>query len=127
MNPDPSPKPAPRRILLVDDEEEMSFAVGLMLKRMGHVDVDYALNARTAYRKLLDREYALVITDYQMPEINGLQLVEVIKHTGMQVPIVILTSEGADSFVDKVIQAGAEILNKPITMEELEEVVKKYL
>lgn len=127
MNINSSLMPGSKRILLVDDDMEMSKAVGLMLKRIGGIEVDYALNAHTAYRKLLDREYALVITDYQMPEINGLELVEMIRHVGMQVPIMILSSETADYFVDEVIKAGAEIMSKPISIEELENMVKKFL
>lgn len=127
MNPDSSPKPASRRILIVDDDEEMSYPVGMMLKLLGNFEIDYALNARTAYIKLTKNDYALLITDYQMPEVNGLDLIEIVRRMGMKIPIVILTSETGSAFAQQVAELGAELAYKPINLEELGEVVKKYL
>ena len=112
-----------RQVWVVDDDEEMNRAIGLMLKVLD-CEVTSFHNARSAAQKLLSgKAPQLLILDINMPEISGLDLLEFMRRRTewKELPIVILSSEAADSMVDKALQLGADAyIMKPVTIEELE-------
>jgi len=112
-----------RQIWIVDDDEEMNRAVGLMLKMLD-CQVTTFLNARAAAQALLaGRSTDLLILDINMPEVSGLDLLEFLRRRPewKDLPIVMLSSEAADSMVDKALQMGADTyVMKPLTIGELE-------
>jgi two-component system KDP operon response regulator KdpE len=116
-----------RQVWVVDDDEEMNRAVGLMLNLLD-CEVTAFHNARSAAQKLLTgRVPQLLILDINMPEISGLDLLEFLRRRTewKELPIVILSSESADSTVDKALQLGADAyVMKPVTLEELEKAME---
>jgi DNA-binding response OmpR family regulator len=112
-----------RQIWIVDDDEEMNRAVGLMLKMLD-CQVTTFLSARAAAQALLTgRIPDLLILDINMPEVSGLDLLEFMRRRPewKDLPIVMLSSEAADSMVDKALQMGADTyVMKPLTIGELE-------
>lgn len=112
-----------KQVWIVDDDEEMNRAVGLMLKMLD-CQVTTFLNARAAAQALLTgRIPDLLILDINMPEVSGLDLLEFMRRRpeGKDLPIVMLSSEAADSMVDKALQMGADTyVMKPLTIGELE-------
>jgi CheY-like chemotaxis protein len=112
-----------RQVWVVDDDEEMNRAIGLMLKMLD-CEVTSFHNARSAAQRLLTgKTPQLLILDINMPEISGLDLLEFLRRRSewKGLPIVILSSEAADSMVDKALQLGADAyIMKPVTVEELE-------
>jgi CheY-like chemotaxis protein len=116
-----------RQVWVVDDDEEMNEAIGLMLKVLD-CEVTSFHSARAAAQKLLTgKQPQLLILDINMPEVSGLDLLEFLRRRPewKELPIVILSSETADSTVDKALQLGADAyLRKPATMEELEHAVE---
>jgi len=112
---------------VVDDDEEMNHAIGLMLEVLD-CEVTSFHSARSAAQKLLTgKAPQLLILDINMPEVSGLDLLEFVRRRreGKELPIVMLSSEAADSMVDKALQLGADAyLMKPTTIEELEKAME---
>lgn len=108
---------------VIDDDEEMGRAVGLMLKLLDS-EVTLFLSARSAVQVLLTgKKPDLMIVDINMPEVSGLDLIEFLRRRPewKDMPIVILSSETADTVVDKALRYGADTyVTKPVTLEELE-------
>jgi len=112
-----------KRIWIIDDDEEMGRAVGLMLKLLD-CETTLFLSARAAVQSLLiGKKPHLMIVDINMPEISGLDLIEFLRRRPewKEMPIVMLSSETADTMVDKALRYGADsYITKPVTLEELE-------
>jgi CheY-like chemotaxis protein len=110
-------------IWTVDDDEEMSRAIGLMLKLL-ECDVTSFQNVRSAAQLFATgRKPDLLILDINMPEVTGLDMVEFLRRRPdtKNLPIVMLSSEAADTMVDKALELGADsYVMKPVTIEELE-------
>ena len=113
-----------KQIWIVDDDEEMGRAIGLMLKLLD-CEATLFLSARSAVQSLLmGKKPHLMIVDVNMPEVSGLDLTEFLRRRQewRDMPIVMLSSEAADTMVDKALHYGADTyVTKPVTLEELEE------
>ena len=112
-----------REIWIVDDDEEMSRAVGLMLKLLDcHVTAFH--NVRSAAKHFAaGRKPELLILDINMPEVTGLDMVEFLRRRAdtRELPIVMLSSEATDIIMDRAMELGADsYVMKPVTLEELE-------
>ena len=112
-----------RNIWVVDDDEEMSTAVGLMLKMLDcHVTTFH--NVRSAAQKFAaGKQPDLLILDINMPEVSGLDMVEFLRRRpqSKNLPIIMLSSEATDMIVDQALELGADsYMMKPVTIEELE-------
>lgn len=110
-------------IWTVDDDEEMSRAIELMLKML-ECEVTAFHNVRSAAQLFAaGRRPDLLILDINMPEVTGLDMVEFLRRRTetKNLPIVMLSSEAADTMVDKALELGADsYVMKPVTIEELE-------
>lgn len=119
-----------RQVWIVDDDEEMNRAIGLMLNVLDCEVISFH-NARSAAQKLLTgKTPQLLILDINMPEISGLDLLEFLRRRTewKELPIVILSSESADSMVDKALQLGADAyIMKPVTIQELEKAMESSI
>ena len=112
-----------RNVWVVDDDEEMNRAIGLML-RMLDCDVRSFHNARSAAQTFLTGKVPqLLILDINMPEVSGLDLLEFLRRRPewKNLPIIVLSSESAESTVDKALSLGADAyIMKPVILQELE-------
>ena len=112
-----------KQIWVIDDDEEMGRAVGLMLKLLD-CETTLFFSARSAVQVLLTgKKPQLMIVDINMPEVSGLDLIEFLRRRPewKDMPIVMLSSEAADTMVDKALRYGADsYMTKPVTLEELE-------
>jgi len=112
-----------KHVWIVDHDEEMSRAVGLMLKLLD-CEVASFFNVRAAAQTILiGRRPDLIILDLNMPEVSGLDMVEFLRRRpeSKNIPIVMLSSEAADTIVDKALELGADsYIRKPVTLQELE-------
>ena len=112
-----------KQVWVVDDDEEMLHAVGLML-RMLDCQVTQFHTVRAAAQKILTGEKPeLFVLDINMPEVSGLDMIEFLRRRpgSKNIPIVMLSSEAADSMVDRAMELGADAyVMKPVTIEELE-------
>jgi DNA-binding response OmpR family regulator len=112
-----------RQVWIVDDDEEMNRAIGLMLKVLDCEVISFR-NVRSAVQTLLTGEIPeLLLLDINMPEVSGLDMLEFLRRRRewKELPIIMLSSEAAESMVDKTLHLGADAyLMKPVTIEELE-------
>lgn len=69
----------------------------------------------------------LVLTDWNMPNMDGLSFVKAVREKGIQIPIIMVTTEGTDSRIAEAIEAGANgYICKPFTPYNMEKELKKY-
>ena len=119
-----------RHAWIIDDDDEMSHAVRLMLELLDF-DVKTWRDARLAAKALLAGQRPdLTMLDINMPEVTGMDFLEFI---GMRkelqgLRIIMLSTEASDVRVDQAMKLGASgFVSKPVTIEELESVIAKVL
>jgi DNA-binding response OmpR family regulator len=119
-----------RRAWIVDDDEEMSHAVKLMLQLL-EFEVATFRDARSAGQALLaGRRPELLVLDINMPEVTGIDFLEFVRSRAefKHIPVVMLSTETADLQVDEAMRLGAnDFIFKPVTIEELERAVGNVL
>ncbi len=112
-----------KQIWIVDDDDEMNNAIGLMVKML-NCEVMTFKSARSAAQKLLTgKTPEVLILDINMPEVSGLDMLEFLRRRKewKELPIIMLSSDAAENMVDQAMQMGADFyLVKPVTIEELE-------
>jgi two-component system cell cycle response regulator len=109
------------RILLVDDEPTQRLIMARLLKRAGY-EVETAGNGREALAKIQTGDFQLMITDWEMPEMDGIALCSALRSTQMQAYIytILLTARDAIEHVVTGLQSGADdYLTKPVIEPEL--------
>ena len=115
---------------IVDDDDEMSQAVRLMLQLLDHTVVVHR-EARSAARALLSGGRPdVIVLDINMPEVSGIDFLEFVRQRPelAGLPVVMLSSETADTQVDRALSLGANaFVFKPVTIEELEAALHKAL
>ncbi|MBV8887254.1 MAG: response regulator transcription factor [Chroococcidiopsidaceae cyanobacterium CP_BM_RX_35] len=107
------------RILLVDDEVELTDPLGRVLAREGY-DVDVAYDGAAGGQLALQGNYDLLILDWMLPQKTGLEIAVQLRRTGQTTPILFLTAK--DTVDDRVagLDAGADdYLVKPFELREL--------
>jgi CheY-like chemotaxis protein len=113
-----------KRILLVDDEESVRGAYGMMLSIDDHQVVE-AGNGKEALEQLDKGPYDLVITDFEMPVMKGGELATRLKKLAPSLPILMITAHGKE-LGDPSNPVDA-ILNKPFTFDELRRAIAGVL
>lgn len=113
-----------RRILLVDDEKNILKVMSASLKKEGY-EVETARSGEDAIEKVGNNRYNLVITDYKLPGINGIDLLKKLKVKNAELLVIILTAYGTiEKAVDAMKKGASNYLTKPLNLEELTLVVR---
>ena len=118
------------RILIAEDHPENQKLARRMVEKIGY-SVDVVGNGREAVDAVSRHSYALVLMDYQMPGMNGLEATAEIRRrersTGKHVPIIALTANVLNDDRDRCASAGmSDFLSKPVRFLELRDIVKKW-
>ena len=122
-------RPAGRRILVVEDEADVSRAFAEMLEHLGYSSV-VCHSAEEAFNLFHAPAFDLLLVDYRMPDMTGLDLVFMLRQEGYKVPVIIVTGHPAtqDRITSKDLGVFA-ILKKPVSAPQLaiaiEETLKK--
>lgn len=107
------------KILVVDDEKIIRESIAYILKKEG-ISVTEAANGKEAYEKLLAESYDLIITDLEMPEMKGIELLDKAMQLNQQALVVIITAYGSLETAIAALRKGAsDYILKPIEFEEL--------
>ncbi|HWS24459.1 MAG TPA: response regulator transcription factor [Anaerolineales bacterium] len=115
-----------RRILVVDDEERMVRFIRLNLEHDGF-QVSEAFNGKQAIQKLRDVLPDLILLDIMMPDLDGFEVLEMIREIS-NVPIIMLTAKGEEDDRVKGLEKGADdYVTKPFSPRELVSRVKAVL
>jgi DNA-binding NtrC family response regulator len=117
-------KPA---ILLVEDEPKMRRLLVLELADEGFV-AQTASDAETGLQMLSKQSYDLVVTDFKLPGMNGLEFLQAAKRIDAHLPIIIMTAYGSVESAVEAMKAGAsDYVLKPFSLAELILVIRKEL
>jgi two-component system chemotaxis response regulator CheY len=118
------------KFLIVDDFSTMRRIVRGLLKEMGHVDCDEAEDGAVALGKLRNGKFDFVVTDINMPNINGFELLEAIRGdaTLSHLPVLMVTAEARKEDIVRAAQMRASgYIVKPFSNATLEEKVQKIM
>jgi excisionase family DNA binding protein len=124
----PVPAPARRRVLLVDDEENVRTLLSAMLESA--YDVEVAADGQAAMRLLRtpDTHYDLLISDLNMPGIDGLALVREARRVDSSLPAIIITAYSSESSAIEALNIGVTgYLTKPFGAAQVLAAVAKAL
>lgn len=115
------------RILIVDDDENLRWVLQTQLEDAGFA-VDAAPDAAAALELIESLKPQLVITDLRMPGLSGLDLLQRLRESDPELPVIVLTAFGTiQSAVEAMASGAANYLTKPVNFEELSIVVSRAL
>ena len=112
------------RFLVVDDFSTMRRIVKNILKQLGYENIEEAEDGAQAYSKLKSGNFEFVVSDWNMPNMDGLELLKKIRSDDQlkHLPVLMVTAEAEKDKVITAIQAGVSIyVVKPFTAEVLKE------
>jgi two-component system chemotaxis response regulator CheY len=121
----PDPK---MRFLVVDDFSTMRRIVRNLLKELGYTNVDEAEDGQIALSKLQAGGFDFVVTDWNMPNMDGLTLLQTVRATPTlkHLPVLMITAEAKKENIIAAAQAGASgYIVKPFTAATLNEKLQK--
>jgi len=108
-----------RKILVVDDEQIIRESLSYVLRKEDY-QVDEADNGKAGYQKLLETGYDLVITDLEMPEMKGTELLDKIRNLSVQTATIVVTAYGSLETAISALRSGAsDYILKPVEFDEL--------
>ena len=121
---------AQKRILIVEDSPTMRQLLVFALRRMKDVDIVEAQDGMDGLRRVSSDHFDIALIDINMPVMDGLKLIRLMKgeESLKDIPIVVITTEGAKEDRDRALSLGAnEYLTKPIQANRVLAVVEDLL
>ncbi|HUT55393.1 MAG TPA: response regulator [bacterium] len=121
---------APLKILVVEDSPTMRQLVGFALKRLSNVDIVEAFDGVDGLKKVNSNRFDLIITDINMPVMDGLKLISIVRKdvNYRNIPIMIITTEGGAEDRERALALGADAyITKPIQAGQVLDTVKSLL
>ena len=119
-----------RKVLVVEDSPTMRQLIVFALKRIRGFQIVEANDGVDGLKKLSGDKFDLILTDINMPIMDGLKLVSLIRNDPQykDVPVVVITTEGAQEDRDRALALGAnEYITKPIQTAKIIDVVRSLL
>lgn len=118
------------KILVVDDFSTMRRIVKNILKQLGFENIEEAEDGGQAYQKVKEGGFGFVITDWNMPNVDGLAFLQSVRNDPQykDLPVLMVTAEAEKEKVVTAVQAGVDnYIVKPFTAEVLKEKMDKIL
>jgi len=113
------------RLLFVDDDPNMHRLVELMLRDTSY-QLEIVSSARMALYKINSDSYDVIISDLQMPGMDGIALIKELRSKNFLQPVVIISAYGLEKMAEMAINSGASmVLEKPFRREQLLEAIEK--
>ncbi|MBN2059880.1 MAG: sigma-54-dependent Fis family transcriptional regulator [Deltaproteobacteria bacterium] len=115
------------KILIIDDDEGLNHFLSRFFTRKGY-DVKVCLDGEEAVEKIADETFDLILLDYKMPMLNGLDTLRKIKDAHIKTPVIIMTAYGnTDTAIEAMKRGAYDYLNKPFERKELSSIVSDAL
>jgi two-component system chemotaxis response regulator CheY len=118
------------KVLVVEDSPTMRQLIVFALKRIRGFQISEANDGVDGLKKLSAEKFDLIVTDINMPIMDGLKLVSMVRNDPnyKETPIIIITTEGATEDRERALALGAnEYITKPIQTMQILETVKKLM
>ena len=119
-----------KTILVVDDSSTTRSLISSQLSEWGDYDVIEAASGFEALKILPAKKVSLIVTDINMPDINGLELLSFVRESPIyaHIPTIIVSTEDSEEDQKRGMELGAKAyLVKPFTVEDLQEAVRRAL
>lgn len=115
------------RVLIVDDEPNVTLVLANSLSKLNqNYTIETANSGARALELLQEHRYALVITDYKMPDINGLDIAAAIREVSPETQVVLMTAYGTQGLHEILGQVKLDgYLDKPFTLAQVREIVEQ--
>jgi CheY-like chemotaxis protein len=112
-----------KNILVVDDNKFLRIAVSKMLSRLGYevLSADSGESGLSIFHK---NKFHIVLSDYEMPGMDGVALACSIKKSSPRTPVVIMTGAGRETVLARKTTAVDEVISKPFTLAEIDETIQ---
>ena len=118
------------KVLIVEDSPTMRQLISFALKRLHGIRIVEANDGVDGLKKLSAEKFDLIFTDINMPVMDGLKLLSIVRSdpNNKDTPIVIITTEGAQEDRDRALALGAnDYITKPIQPNRILEVISSLL
>lgn len=117
-----------RRILIIDDEKDMCLVLKLLLEKDGY-SIITENDSRQAIQHLLKGDVIdLIISDLMMPDIDGMGILNFLKETKREIPIILITAYGSiPTAVEAMKQGAADFITKPFNKDVIRHIVRRIL
>jgi len=116
------------KVLIADDSGVMRKIVRRAVEGAGLSDIVDAADGQQALELFNQQSFDLVLTDWNMPEKNGIELLRDIRSQGSQVPVILITTEAEKNRVVEAVEAGvSDYLTKPFEKQALVQKIEKQL
>jgi two-component system, NtrC family, response regulator PilR len=114
-------------ILVVDDEKSLRDFLTIMLENEGYA-VETASSGEKAVKRILEKEFDLVLTDFRMKKANGIEVLEAVKEHNPITPVVLMTAyASAETAVEAMKKGAYDYISKPFNVEDLQLMVKNAI
>lgn len=118
------------KVLIVEDSPTMRQLISFALKRLRGISIIEASDGVDGLKKLAAEKFDLIFTDINMPIMDGLKLVSLLRNDAnyKQTPIVVITTEGAQEDRERALALGAnDYITKPIQANKIMEIARTML
>jgi CheY-like chemotaxis protein len=113
-------------ILVVDDNNVCRIVVSKMLSRLGY-EVSSADSGENGLSIFLKRKFDIVLSDYEMPGMDGVALACSVKKSSPRTRVVIMTGTGKEIVLSRNSTSVDEVISKPFTLASIDETIKDLL
>jgi CheY-like chemotaxis protein len=113
-------------ILVVDDNDVCRIVVSKMLSRLGY-EVSSADSGENGLSIFLKRKFDIVLSDYEMPGMDGVALACSVKKSSPRTRVVIMTGTGKEIVFSRSSTSVDEVISKPFTLASIDEAIKDLL
>lgn len=118
------------RFLVVDDSSTMRRIIINTLNRLGHQDVQEAGNGKEGLERLTSAPVDMIITDWHMPEMSGIEFIRAVRATATvkHIPVLMVTTNASKDDIVEALEAGVNsYVVKPFTPETMREKIEAVL
>jgi CheY-like chemotaxis protein len=116
------------RVLVVDDSPVDRRLAGRLIEKLGDMEVFYSDDGQAALEQVEAHLPDVVVTDMQMPRLDGFGLVEALKTQYPLIPVILMTAAGSEAIAVKALQVGAaSYVPKTALAEDLADVTQRVL
>lgn len=96
------------RVIFIDDEQNFLDLAEKYFEREGGFQLDFTTSAKEGLELIEEGNYDAVVADYQMPGMDGLELLETLRNRGNHIPYIVLTGKGEEEVAMRAINLGAD-------------------